>query len=261
MSSNNQIQKNEPIKKVHILVTGCLRTFSHCFLNWKKYLIDPNDKYEFIFSFNVPFESKYNSVHEQSVYIESIIKPFKLHNISITSNVTSISDKQSDHYIDSSDLRNLNAYHVMYRSFVLYNEIEHTINDSVICIRMRPDIELSNSVSLSSFYEEYDNCLVYVSSTHFNNNSWFCHKRDWDYMYISNKLGMYLACVEYFKQIPKTKTLIDFSKQIDIGQTGTWIKTTSDRSIIATQKLVESLYMKSMRVAQHKDVYARILRS
>ena len=149
----------------------------------------------------------------------------------------------------------------MFRSFMLYNDIEHTIEEKDICIRMRPDIKLSNSICLSSFEEDYKNCLVYVASTHFNNNSWFCRKRDWDYMYISNKLGMYLACVDYFKQIPKTKCRIDFSKEINIGQTGTWIKTTSDRIIIATQKLVESLYIKSMRVAQHRDVYARILRS
>ena len=58
-------------------------------------MIDPNDNYEFIFSFNVAFDLKYNSIQEQSMFIESVIKPFKIHTISITSNVTSISDKHS----------------------------------------------------------------------------------------------------------------------------------------------------------------------
>ena len=84
----------------------------------------------------------------------------------------------------------------MFRSFMLYNDIEHTIEEKDICIRMRPDIEFDNYICLSSFEEEYKNCLVYVANTHFNNNSWFCHKRDWDYMYISDKLGMYMACVD-----------------------------------------------------------------
>ena len=126
---------------------------------------------------------------------------------------------------------------------------------------MRPDIEFDNYICLSSFEEEYKNCLVYVANTHFNNNSWFCHKRDLDYMYISDNLGMYMACVDYFNNILKKKPRIYFSKEINIGQTGTWIKTTSDRSIIATQKLAEILYIKSMRVEQHRDVQARILRS
>lgn len=52
---------------------------------------------------------------------------------------------------------------------------------------------------------------------------------------------------DYYNNIPKRIIQTDFLVEIDIGQTGTRIKSASKTDVVATQKMVQTLYGKGMR--------------
>lgn len=221
------------MKKACLMITGQMRTYEKCFNNIIENLILSNSDYEFHIHILTEYYGKNDGTPKNKfINQEDNIVDFK-------KNIEKIYGKYLKSIIIESDSNKINyplylngygPWVCLYKNKMLYDSISN-VNDYEIFIRLRPDIVLTNKISLQLL--NINNNINIICGCDTRHNSWL-HNRDWDHMCISDKKGIELWC-EYYKFLQKDPPHI-FTDEIRFNNLGYWINSENkDKSIICTQ--------------------------
>lgn len=224
------------MKKACLMITGQMRTYYKCFSNQLEMIINENSNdYEFdIVIFTEYYgknggSKKNNFINKEDSYSEFKTNIEKLYGKYLKNVIIETSNNKINY---PKYLNNYGPWLSLYRNYFLFSKINE-INKYDIFIRLRPDIILTNKLSLKKI-NTYKKIIIICGKQ--KNNSRWLHNRDWDHMHISDKEGMKLW-INYYKFIDNKEEI--FNDEIRFNNKGYWeFNKTNDKSIIATQKFM-----------------------
>lgn len=228
------------MKKACLMITGQMRTYYKCFTNQLEMIINEN-KHEYEFHIVIFTEyygknggsQKNNFTNEENEYNKFKMNIEKIYGKYLKNLIIETFDNKINY---PEYLNGYGPWIVLYRNKYLFDKI-NGINEYDIFIRLRPDIVLSNKISLNNI--NISKKIVIICGQQRNDRRWL-HNRDWDHMQISDKEGMKLWN-NYYEFINNEEEIFD--NEIKFNNKGYWqFNKTNDKSIIATQ-----LFMKYIK--------------